>query len=157
MIEQLRTNGDGKTARELAERIAELESGETPAPRKKRQSAYVSLQQTHLPKLDTLGIVDYDSQSKHVRLREPVEQVTRYMDNASPHPISRPELQFGIGVLGLLIVIGSDTGLPVLGAVLPQYWAYVILSIVITLTGIQVFRRRAGIPGSLGRWITSNG
>ena len=54
VLELLRDNGhDGSmTARELSERIAEHETGESPPPRNIRQSAYVSLHQTHLPKLD---------------------------------------------------------------------------------------------------------
>lgn len=53
----------------LAEEIAAVETGERPPPRNKRQSVYVTLNQTHLPKLDSLGIVDYDSRRKTVALR----------------------------------------------------------------------------------------
>lgn len=150
VIKQLQTNGDGMAARELAERIAELESGESPAPRNKRQSAYVALQQTHLPKLDKLGIIEYDSQSKHVRLRDSVAQVTEYMREASPHSASQPDLFLGIGVLGLLLVLGSDIGLPVLGAVPPQYWAYGLLAVVITIAGLQSYQRRSVMGKSEG-------
>ena len=142
VIELLRNNGDGMAARELAERIAELESGESPAPRNKRQSAYVALQQTHLPKLDSLGIVDYDSQSKHVRLRESVDQVAAFMGEAPPSSVSRPELLLVIGVIGFGVVLGSEIGLPLLGAVPPHYWAYGLLTVVIALTAIQTYHQR---------------
>ena len=48
------------TARDLSERIAEMETGQSPPPRNIRQSAYVSLHQTHLPKLDELEVLAAD-------------------------------------------------------------------------------------------------
>lgn len=54
---------------DLAEEIAARETDERPPPRNKRQSVYVTLDQTHLPKLDDLDIVDYDAHRKAVSLR----------------------------------------------------------------------------------------
>ncbi len=51
---------------DLAEEIAAAETGERPPPRNKRQSVYVTLHQTHLPKLADHGVVDYDSERKTV-------------------------------------------------------------------------------------------
>ena len=65
------------TLRELSERIAEAETGESPPPRNIRQSAYVSLQQTHIPKLAELDIVNYDEESKVVSLAEAADVGTR--------------------------------------------------------------------------------
>ncbi len=79
-LEILRDNGDSMTTRELSERVAERETGEQPPPRNIRQSAYVSLQQTHLPKLDRLGIIDYDGDAKQVSLTGEAEQVVGAMD-----------------------------------------------------------------------------
>lgn len=141
VIDLLQSNGDRMAVRDLAERIAELESGEAPPPRNKRHSAYVSLMQTHLPKLDELGIVDYDSQSKHVQLRDLVHEVNDYMEDGPTRSDFRHGLLFGLGVTGLLLVVGSDIGLPLVGSVPPQYWAYGVLAVVILITGLQTYHQ----------------
>jgi hypothetical protein len=63
----------------LSEAVASLETGEAPAPGAKRQSVYVSLHQTHLPKLEDLGVVDYDAETKQVRLTDRMAEVELYM------------------------------------------------------------------------------
>jgi hypothetical protein len=60
-LELLRDNGETSSVRDLSEEVAALETGESPPPRNIRQSVYVSLHQTHLPKLDDLGIAVYDA------------------------------------------------------------------------------------------------
>lgn len=70
VLELLRANGGEATARELSEYIATVESGENPPPRNIRQSAYVSLHQTHLPKLNKPDIIEYDGQAKTVKLND---------------------------------------------------------------------------------------
>ena len=56
-IKCLRENEGTLSVRDLSEDVASRETGERPAPRDKRRSVYVSLHQTHLPKLDDLEIV----------------------------------------------------------------------------------------------------
>lgn len=100
------TRHDGyATIQELSEHIAALESGTEPPPRNVRQSVYVSLHQTHLPKLEALGVVDYDTDSKDVRLRDRATQIKGYMRPANGD--GRPELYAGLGALGALLSIAA--------------------------------------------------
>jgi predicted transcriptional regulator len=123
VIERLQSTDDGsESVRELSERIAAVESGESPPPRNIRQSVYVSLHQTHLPKLDDLGIVEYDSDSKQVRLAECAAEVAVYMEVVPEDGFSWAEYYFGVGLLGLGLSVAVVAGVPVLsgtpGAVL---------------------------------------
>lgn len=107
VIEFLSERGDHATIRELSEHIASLESGEDPPPRNVRQSVYVSLHQTHLPKLEGLGVVDYDTDSKDVQLRERATSVEAYMGQDSS-VIDRFALTYlVIGSLGVLLALAS--------------------------------------------------
>lgn len=72
------------TLRDLAERIAEEETGESPPPKNIRNSVYNSLHQTHLPKLHRRGIVEYESDRKTVRLTEEARSVDVYMEVVTP-------------------------------------------------------------------------
>lgn len=100
------TRHDGyATIQELSEHIAALESGTEPPPRNVRQSVYVSLHQTHLPKLEALGVVDYDTNSKDVRLRDRATQIEEYMQPTDGG--GRPELYVGLGAFGALLSIAA--------------------------------------------------
>jgi hypothetical protein len=129
LISFLGRHDDGyATIQDLSEHIARLESGEDPPPRNVRQSVYVSLHQTHLPKLEALGIVDYDTESKDVRLRDRASQVEEYMRPANGNE-QWPELYVGLGALGALLsigatVIGVDGGL----AALPVFIVIVLMA-----------------------------
>lgn len=46
----------------------------------KRKSAYVSLYQTHVPRLAEAGVVEYDEASKTVTLAGPWRQLVAYLD-----------------------------------------------------------------------------
>lgn len=124
----LRETGESMSARELSERIAELETGESPPPRNIRQSAYVSLHQTHLPKLDDLGILEYDQSSKTVALNDRADQVSVYMETVPKYGISWSEYYLGLAVLGMLLVAASAIGVPLVARITGVMWAILALA-----------------------------
>lgn len=95
--------------RDLAEHIAELEVGESPPPRDCRQSVYNALSQTHLPKLEDLGFVDFDRDEKTVVLRETAREVDVYMNVVTPLGVAWDTYYRSLGVLGLITVVAADT------------------------------------------------
>lgn len=103
---------DELTVRQLSEQVGALETGEDPPPRNKRQSVYVSLHQTHLPKLDKHGIVEYDDDEKIVRLRDRVKEVEVYMEVVPRYGLSWGEFYFGVALLGLLSLVAIQLGVP---------------------------------------------
>jgi hypothetical protein len=112
-IECLREAEDGRlSVRDLAEQVATLETGQDPAPRNKRQSVYVSLHQTHLPKLDDLGIVSYQSDAKMVTLQDRIRQVEVYMEIVPRYGLSWGEYYFALGLLGMLTSLAVLLGVP---------------------------------------------
>jgi hypothetical protein len=117
VLERLQDAGGSESVRDLAERIASIESGETPPPRNVRQSVYVSLHQTHLPKLDELGIADYDSDEKVVTLADNADDVAVYMEVVPKYGLSWGEFYLGVSVLGLLTLVAASVGVPVLADV----------------------------------------
>jgi hypothetical protein len=103
--------------RDLSEEVAALETDERPAPRDKRRSVYVSLHQTHLPKLDELGIVEYDTDEKQVHLRDRAAEVTTYMEVVPRYGITWAEYYLVLGLLGFGTVLAASLGTPLLGAI----------------------------------------
>ncbi|QAU14408.1 hypothetical protein EKH57_13515 [Halorubrum sp. BOL3-1] len=94
---------------ELSDHIAEREVGESPPPQDCRQSVYNTLSQTHLPKLEDLGFVDFDRDEKTVTLRETAREVDVYMNIVTPLGITWGTYYRSLGVLGLIAVVAADT------------------------------------------------
>ncbi len=112
VLDRLRTDEEAAAVRDLAEYIAAVESGERPAPRNVRQSVYISLHQTHLPKLDELGIAEYDADEKVVRLAERAGEVSAHMVDA-PDEEPRPStFLLLVGSLGLVTAAAGTLGGP---------------------------------------------
>jgi hypothetical protein len=119
VLERLRTTGDTETVSDLAEHIGGIEAGESPPPRDVRQSVYVSLHQTHLPKLDELAIVDYDPDGKTVELAANADDLRAYLDIGAGGEGIPPAYYVGLGLLGGVALLGTVAGLPGLRAVGP--------------------------------------
>lgn len=125
--------------RSLANEIAAAESGESPAPRKVRQSVYVTLHQNHLPKLDSLDIVQYDDTSKMVALGDRADEIDVYLEVVERGDLSWSENQLGIVLLGLLATLASAVSIPVLAALNPAVWASGTLVVLLFSTVHQIY------------------
>lgn len=146
VIDRLRESEGTVSARDLSEHIAEQETGESPPPRNIRQSAYVSLHQTHLPKLDELGIVEYDQSEKTVTLDETASRkVDVYMETVPKYGISWSEYYLGVSVLGLLLAVAARLDVPLITSVSPVGWTGVILTLVAVSATYQTVRQHSSI------------
>lgn len=111
------------TVRELSERLAALETGETPPPRNIRESAYNSLHQVHLPKLDELGIVEYEQNRKLISLADGYSQVDLYIEAVSGDDIPWATYYWVLGVLALGTVVLSSIGTAAFAILSVPIWA----------------------------------
>jgi len=137
-IKCLREMGGRLTVRDLSEEVATRETGESPAPRDKRRSVYVSLHQTHLPKLDDLGIVDYDTEVKEVQLQDRAAQITTYMEVVPRYGITWAEYYLVLGIIGFGTVLAATVGTPLLGAIGVGPIAIVYFLVLIASAGYHV-------------------
>ena len=119
VIERVDASPGTVTVRDLSTAIAEAETGQSPPPARVRESVYTSLHQTHLPKLDAVGVVEYDRERSLVHVRPAVRQVDRHMDVLNGLGITWGEYYRGLGVFGLVLVVGALTGLPIVSLVDP--------------------------------------
>jgi hypothetical protein len=128
--------------RELSEQIAEWETSTSPPPRDARQSVYNSLHQTHLPKLDETGIVDYDKSRKVVELGEHARVVDMYTDVFTGFGITWTTYYRTLGVIGLLTVVLTAADFSVFSGVEPLVFATVFLAVFGLSTVYQMWMRR---------------
>ena len=127
---------------ELSDHIAEREVGESPPPRDCRQSVYNALNQTHLPKLEELGFVDFDRDEKIVSLRETAREIDVYMNVVTPLGITWESYYRGLGVLGLISVVAADTNVAFFAGVESLLVATVFLFAFVISTSYQLWSLR---------------
>ncbi|MFC6724293.1 ArsR family transcriptional regulator [Halobium palmae] len=129
VILQATRNGEVNVS-ELAQIIAEKEaSGETTAD-ELYKSVYVSLQQTHLPKLSDEAIVAYDAETKTIRPGPRLDDVEVYIDRGSI-PRTTLSVPFAVSIVGLLVTVGAVLDLPILARIDVGLWGIVVLFLVV--------------------------
>jgi hypothetical protein len=142
VIKRLQEHGREISLRELSVHIAEIESGESPPPSDVRNSVYVSLHQTHLPKLDKEGIVEYDNDQKTIVLQESARQVSLYMEVITQYGITWATYYRAIGVLALFSVVLVSTDLPLVSVIDPPLCAAFFMLVIVVSTLYQLWSRR---------------
>jgi hypothetical protein len=100
------------SVRGFADGVTTLETGVDPPQRNKRQSVYVSLHQTHLPKLDYLGNLVYDSEAMEVSLQRRMRQVGVYIDVVLKYGLPWGGYYLALGLLEMLTTIAVLLGVP---------------------------------------------
>lgn len=142
VIKELQNRLEPVSLRLLSERIAEIETGESPPPSNVRASVYNSLHQTHLPKLDEKEIVNYDKDRKTVTLREPARQVDLYMEVVTRYGVTWAGYYRTLGVVALCTVLAATMGLPVFETIPTVLWISGYLVVFMLSTGYQLWNRR---------------
>lgn len=117
VIKILDERDERMTIGRLADMIAVAETGQSPPPENVRQSVYVALRQTHLPKLDDMGIADFDSHHSVVELTDESEDFRVYLETVSKYGLAWSEVILGVSFLGLLLIIAADIGVPILAEI----------------------------------------
>lgn len=117
--------------RELAELIARFETGESPAPRSKRQSVYVSLVQTHFPTLEELDVIVVDDDGNRVSLDERASDLESYFETARTPVGSWGEFYIGVVIVALLTLAAAVSGVPGFRVIDPSVWAILFFAIIL--------------------------
>ncbi len=142
MLKRLSSRIEPVDLRDLAEHIAVVETGESPPPRAARQSVYNSLYQTHLPKLDEMGVIDYDADRKKISLRYPARQVDLYMEIVTRYGITWTQYYRTLGVIALMTIVAANTGIVFFSEVPTLAFTSLFLAIFAVSTAYQLWSRR---------------
>ncbi|WP_205427170.1 hypothetical protein [Halorussus sp. MSC15.2] len=129
-LHYLRRADDSVQLSELAEQVAAWENDITvdAISAAERKRVYTALYQSHLPKLDDAGIVEYNQNRGIVELSDAAEQLDVYLDLESRPDIPWCNWYLGLAVGGLGLLTGAWLGLPPLGAVPDVVLATVIVA-----------------------------
>ena len=124
-------------ARSIAERET-ASNGE--APTNLYKSVYVSLQQTHLPQLESDGIIAYESTDNTIEHGPHFERIEGYLTNERSFEYWQLTVPFLVALGGLVATALSQIGVPVISAIAPAIWASGALLVVSFLSVIAMYR-----------------
>lgn len=83
--------------------VAAMENGVSPeaVTYSQRKRVYTSIHQSHLPKMDSLGIVDFDQRAGTVESANGLSEIEGYLEISPRSRLSWTDLYFGVGALSL--------------------------------------------------------
>lgn len=151
VLHYLRHIGGTVTIRDLSEQLAAWENGTTtgevvPSERKR---LYTALHQTHLPKMDALGIVSYDRNRGTVKITDSVGEFDAYLAAMSAEGLAWGSVYLAAStVLGLLAAGGA-------AGVTPLAWlggyghALLIAGVIVAIAAVQFLHEAQESAGHL--------
>lgn len=144
VIAYLREHDGYTSLNDLAEYIAaeenDIDVRQLSSDQRKR--VYIGLYQCHLPKMDSLGVVDYDKNRGTIELQASVTQLLEYMDlnEESGERTEDPEQMWAIPALAAVMVavvtIGTIGPGP-LAAVPAAAWTFLSVLGILAIVGLQ--------------------
>nr|WP_276277347.1 hypothetical protein [Halomicroarcula sp. SYNS111] len=133
VIKYLRERDERVSLSDLAEHVAAVENGITTAElsSSQRKRVYVGLYQCHLPKMDDIGVVEFNQNRGHVELTDEAVHFEKYLDHADDGPARRWYKYYaGVSVVGVLVL-----ALSVLAPV-PGWAVMAMLALVVGIAGV---------------------
>ena len=129
---------------DLAQQVAawEYETNVDDVTPEQRKRVYTTLQQTHLPKMDTAGILQFDSDAGVIRPTDRTSDLNIYLEIVPGSEFAWRELYLSLGAIGCALVAALWLGIYPL-TMLPEIaWAGLIsLTITVTATAHIYYER----------------
>lgn len=145
VLSYLREHGREITVTELAGQIAAMEhdTDVESLSREQRKRVYVSLYQTHIPKLADAGVVDYDPETGTVEPTERIGDIDAYLAPGPTDGYPWHLHYLALSAVGLLAFALLVAGVPPIAAIPPTALG-VLVAIAVGLSAIAqaVTRRR---------------
>lgn len=143
ILEYLREHDGSAKLDELAEHIAADENDITvqQLSSDQRKRVYIGLYQCHLPKMDTLGVVEYDKNRGTVELQDSVSSLVPYMEGTDDGNESEERSWMIPAVAtGILVPVGLGTlGVGALSTIPPAGWTLLSVVGIVLIVFIQQF------------------
>jgi hypothetical protein len=142
-IRYLREHGGNAELRDVAEHIAAEENDTTvrQLSSDQRKRVYIGLYQCHLPKMDDLGVIEYDKNRGTIELQESVTQLLPYLEPIEDTQSTRREWIVPAIATCLVVLVSLGTfGVGPLSAISPTAWTLVSVVGIAAVVGIQYLR-----------------
>lgn len=107
VLQYLKEHDEGAVQlRDLVEYVARRENGTSHPDRDARKAVYTSLHQSHLPKLDQHGLIEYDARRTEAEPTDALRGVQGYLEYTPQNSVPWAYYYFGLaGVLALMTLL----------------------------------------------------
>ena len=152
----LRRTGGTADVTELAGEIASMEN-DVPVEdltSQQRKRVYVSLYQTHLPKMTQMNAIEYDKDAGTVRLTDRTNNIDRYLSGSEQVTYPWRFHYLALGVVGVVLLSLSAAGAPVLGSASLLWLGLGTFAMFAVSATVQFFIRRQddSVPFELSQY-----
>lgn len=149
VIHYLKQHPEQVRIRDLAEQIAAWENGIeiNELTYKQRKRVYTSLHQTHLPKMDDCGIVEYDRDRGHITLTPTSAELDVYLEVVPKDELPWSEFYLGLSAVSLGIVLVVWAGIVPTGVIPPLGYAALIAVVFGVAAGVHTYLTRQSALG----------
>lgn len=105
-IHHLLHNGEQSTIRDISEQVAAWETNKKRelVDSAERKRVYTALQQNHLPKMDEVGLIDFDRDRGHIEKADALDDIDIYLDIAQGRQISWSSYYLSLSFVSLILV-----------------------------------------------------
>lgn len=151
VLYHLRNNGNASDLRTLSKRVAAWENDVEPenVTSDQRMRAYTALRQSHLPKMDRQGVIEFDKDRGTVTLQDRVTEIEDYLEAVFDQEEQSWAVFLGVGAFGLALSAALLWEIGVFARV-PDVFAGLVVSLAVILAAIaQIGVERLG-QGRLG-------
>jgi len=144
VLHYLQGNGEEASLGELADTVAawenDVEPGEVSYDERKR--VYTSLQQVHLPRMDDLGVIEFDDRAGVVEPGPAAADLDVYLEVVHSRDVPWSVFYLGVAVLDAALVAGALAGIPPLSLVSPLGWAVFVLTTFLVSSFVHLYLTR---------------
>lgn len=136
VLQYLRQNGGPVSLGDLASHVAskEYDCEEDDVSSDQRKRVYTTLQQSHLPRLDRAGIVEFDDDGV-VSTTPQTKELTVYLEIVSEGEFPWREYYLSFGAISLAIVTVLWVGVYPFTLIPPLVWA-TLMAVILTLSAL---------------------
>ncbi|WP_410767657.1 hypothetical protein [Haloferax sp. DFSO60] len=153
-LRYLKENSGEAKLGDMAEFIAAKENGiEIKAlSSSQRKRVYIGLYQCHLPKMDAVGIIDFDKNRGDIVLLDTAEQLEQYLDGdvvqtpteteVAPRAVPSAKRNLSIAGVVALTVASGLLGVPGLAEIPAAGWAVVSTATLMAITAMETYKHK---------------
>ncbi|NHN61153.1 MULTISPECIES: hypothetical protein [Halorussus] len=153
VVHYLRQQDRPVELRELSTHLAAWENEDPPAAitHDQRRRVYTALRQSHLPKMDEVGVVDFDADRGVVRPSEGMADVELYLDVVPESEIPRSEYYLGLGAVCAALLTVAYVDIVPFDMLPDMAWAGLCVAALVASGAVDTYydrKRRLGGEGS---------
>lgn len=153
VLSMVRRREDPVPVSTLSAAVGAYEAGISPdeVDASERKRIYVSLYQSHIPKLEDAGLVEYDDEARTVRGTPAASELDDFLGPIEP-AVRWERLTGGVSAVALSLFVGALFDVSALQTVSPSLLLASVVAVILAVTVAQYFdqrRRRETRPPEL--------